>query len=232
MLGVADVLRFEFGDAFDIRFIKLHRHAKGNRSHDGGFVRGINTFNIKSRVSLCITQSLRLFEHVTKGQSFVAHFRQDEIGCAVDDARHPMDSVGTQTFAQSFDDRYATSNSRFKRHHHTFFVRRSKNLCAMYRQQSFVGSHHMLAGSNRFEHQLFGDAITTDEFDHDIYFWIGNHLSRVIHHFHSAAHNRLGTSGVQVSDHRDLYRAASATLDFFLVAFEHFKSATAYGANA
>ena len=143
-----------------------------------------------------------------------------------------MDSVGTQTLAQSFDDRYATSNSRFKRHHHTFFVRCSKYLCAMHRQQSFVGSHHMLAGSNRFEHQLFGDAITTNEFNHDVDVWIGNHLSRVIHHFYSATHNRLGTGGVQVSDHRDLYWATRAALYFFLVAFEHFKSATAYGANA
>ncbi len=90
----------------------------------------------------------------------------------------------------------------------------------------------MLAGSNRFEHQLFGDAITTDEFDHDVDLWVGNHLARVIHYFHSVAHNLLGTSGVQVSDHRDLYRAARAALDFFLIAFEHFKSATAYGANA
>ena len=90
----------------------------------------------------------------------------------------------------------------------------------------------MLASSNRFQHQLFGNAITTNKFDHDVDVWIGNHLSRIIHHFYSVAHNLLGTSGVQVSDHRDLYRAASAALDFFLVAFEHFKSATAYGANA
>ena len=86
-----------------------------------------------------------------------------------------MDSVGTQPLAQSFDDRYAACNSRLKCHHHTFFVRSSKNLCAMHSQQGFVGCHHMLAGSNRFEHQLFGDAITTDEFDHDVDVWIGNH---------------------------------------------------------
>ena len=90
----------------------------------------------------------------------------------------------------------------------------------------------MFASRNRFEHQLFGDAITPDEFDHDIDFWIGNHLARVIHHFHSATHNRLSAGGVEVRDHRDLYRAASAALDFFLVAIEHFKSTTAHGSNA
>ena len=143
-----------------------------------------------------------------------------------------MNSVGTQTFAQSFDDRYATCNGRFKSHHHTFFVGGSKNLCAMHSQQRFVSRYHMLTGSNRFEHQLFRDAITTNEFDHDVDLWIGNHLARVIHHFHSATHNCLGTRCVKVCDHRDLYRAASAALDFFLVAIEHFKSATAHGANA
>ena len=90
----------------------------------------------------------------------------------------------------------------------------------------------MLTGSNCFEHQLFGDAITTNQFNHDVDLWIGNHLSRVVHYFHIVAHNRLGTCGVKVRDHRDLYRATRAALYFFLVAFEHFKSATAYGANA
>ena len=134
LFGIAYVLCFKLGNAFDIGFVKLHRHAKRNSSHDGGFVRGIHTFNIKRRVCLCITQGLCLFEHIAKGQTFVTHFRQDEVRRAVDDASHPLDAVGTQTFAQCFDDGYATSNSRFKRHHHSFGMCGSKNFCAMHSQ--------------------------------------------------------------------------------------------------
>ena len=134
LFGIAYVLRFKLGNAFHIGFVKLHRHAKGNRRHDGGFVRSVNALNIKRWVCLCITQSLRLFEHITKCQTFVAHFRQDEVRRAIDDARHPMNAIGTQTFAQCFDDRYATCNGRFKRHHHTFFMRSSKYLCAVHCQ--------------------------------------------------------------------------------------------------
>ena len=59
-----------------------------------GFVRGIDTFNVKGWVSFSIAQRLSLFEHHVKVQAFVTHLAQNEIGCAVDDAGDPLNTVG------------------------------------------------------------------------------------------------------------------------------------------
>jgi hypothetical protein len=86
-----------------------------------------------------------VLEHFIKGQPFVAHFRQDEVGRAIDDASQPLNPVGGEAFTQSLDDGDATGHSGFKGHHHTFFVGCSKNFCAMNGQQSFVGCDHVFA---------------------------------------------------------------------------------------
>ena len=100
LLGVFDVLRAELGDAFDVGLVKLHRHAKCHGRHQADLVGRIHPLDVKGRVRFCITQALCFFEHHVKVQAFVAHFTQDEVGGAVDDAGNPLNTVGAQAFAQ------------------------------------------------------------------------------------------------------------------------------------
>ena len=94
-------------------------------------VRGIDAFDIEGRIGFGIAQALRLLQHGVEIQALVAHFGQDEIGGAVDDAGNPLDAVGRQAFAQRLDDRDAAGNRRLERHHHALVLRGLENLVAV-----------------------------------------------------------------------------------------------------
>ncbi|KAF5293037.1 hypothetical protein FQA39_LY19380 [Lamprigera yunnana] len=98
--------------AFDIGFVELHGDAEGDGAHQGDFVRGVHAFDVEGGVGLGIAQALGFFEHHVKVQALVAHFGQDEVGGAVDDAGDPLDLVGRQPLAQRFDDGDATGHRR------------------------------------------------------------------------------------------------------------------------
>ena len=118
LFGIFDVGRAQLGNAFDIGPVKLHRNAERDGRHDGDFVRRVHALDVEGRVGLGITQTLGLFQSHIEIQPLVTHLRQDEVGGAVDDAGDPLNSVGSQPFAQRLDDRDATRHSGFKRHHH------------------------------------------------------------------------------------------------------------------
>ena len=192
----------------------------------------IDAFNVKRRICFGITQALRLFQDNIKVQALLAHFGQDEIGGAIDDARHPLNAVGRETFAQGFDNGNTTRNSGFKRHHHTFGLSRRKNFCAVNRQQCFVGCDHMFASRNGFHDQGLGNAIAANQFHHNVDVGVGNDLSCVADHFDICTTHGLGFGNIQISHHGDFDGSASTTLDFRLISIQHIESATAHCTHA
>ena len=219
LLGVFDVSRAEFGDAFDVGFVKLHWNAEGDGRHQCDFVRGVHSFDVEGRVGFGVTQSLRLFQDGAKVQPFVAHLGQDEVGRAIDDAGNPLDAVGRQALTQGLDDGNATGHSGLKRHHHAPGMGRRKNFGAVHGQQGLVGGDHVFAGGYRFHHQLFGDAITADEFDDDVDVRVGNDGARIADHADIRADRRAGSGQIQISHHGDFNATPGAALDLRLVAF-------------
>ena len=232
LLGIADVLRSQVRDAFNMCLVELHRNAKGNRAHDRGLVRRVHAFDVKGGVGFGVTQGLRFFQHHVKVQALVAHLGQDEVGRAVDDAGNPLNGVGAQAFAQRLDDGNAAGHGRLEGHHDALALGGRENFGAMHGQQRLVGGDHMLAGLNGFEHQRLGNAVAANQFDHDINVGAGDDLARVINHLHALAHQRLGARHVQVGHHGDLNATAGAPANLFLVALEHVEGAAAHGANA
>ena len=232
LFSVFDVKGIELGDAFHMGLVKLHRDAEGNGRHDGGFVRGIHAFNVKSRVCFGVTEALRFLEDHVKAQAFVAHFAQDEIGGAVDDAGDPLNTVGGQTLTQGLDDRYATGHCSFKSHHDTFAVGSRKNLGAMHSEQCLVGGDHMLAGLNGLHHQLARNAVAANQFDDDINIGVGNDGASVVHYFDGRSYSSLCACRVQVGDHGDFNAATGAAQDFFLIAGQHIEDTAADNADA
>ncbi len=232
LLGVLDVGRRQLGDAFHIGLVELHGDAEGNRAHQGGLVGRIHALDVEGGVGFGIAQALRLLQHHIEVQALVTHFGQDEVGRAVDDARHPLDGVGGQAFAQRLDDGDTTGHGRFIGHHHALFGRRLEDFRAMHGQQRLVGGDHMLAGRNRFQYQGLGNAVATDQLHHHVDVGVGDDLARIAHHLGSVAHHGLGARGIQVGHHGNLNATTRATADLFLVALQHVESAAAHGANA
>ena len=232
LLGVADIFLGKFGDALGIGLVQLHRDAEGDRRHDGELVRGIDAFDVEGRIGFGIAQALRLFQHRAEGETLVAHFRQDEVRGAVDDAGDPFDAVGGEAFAQGLDDRDAAGDRAFERDHHALGLRRRENFVAVGREQRLVRGDHMLAVGDRLQHQLARDAIAADQLDHDV-------DRRVVDHFPGVGGDCGPVSDqlprpreILVRDLDDADAAPGAALDFLLVAREHVPGAAADRAYA
>ena len=232
LLGIANIGSAELGNALNVSLVKLHRDAERDGAHQRGLVRGVHAFDVEGRVGFGVTQALGLFQHHGKVQALVAHFAEDEVGRAVDDAGDPLDAVGGQAFAQRFDDGNATSYRGLECHHHALGMGRRKNLGPVHGQQRLVRRHHMLAGGDGFEHQGFGDAVAADQLDHDVDLGVGDHGASVVDHLHAVTNDGLGARRVQVGDHGDGNAATGATLDFLLVALKYLEYAAADGAYA
>ena len=166
--SINDVLCRQLADAFNRSRLKVDRHTKCQRTHQGDFVRCVHTLNVKSWVGFGVAQFLRNFERIGKCPAFVAHLCEDEIGRAVDNSCNPLDAVGRQPFAQSFNHGNSTCNRRLKRHGHTFVLRRFKNFVTVYSEQGFVRGHHVLAIGDGFQYKRACRLIPTHEFNHDI----------------------------------------------------------------
>ena len=222
----------QLGDTFYIRFVELHRNTERNGRHDRGLVRRIDAFDVKGRVGFGVTELLRFLQRRVEIDALVAHFGQDEIGGAVDDAGDPFNAVGGQPFAQCLDDRNAAGNRGFKRNHHAFILRGLENLGAVRGQQGLVGGDDVLAVGNRLHHQILGDTVPADQFDDDVDIGMRDHQIGVVDH-HALTMGQLGcTRGIQVGHHRNFNTATGASHDFFLVALENVECAGADCADA
>ena len=195
-------------------------------------MRGIHAFDVEGRIGFGVTQALRFFQHGVEAQALVAHFGQDEVGGAVDDAGDPFDAVGGQAFAQRLDDGDAAGHCRLERHHHALVLRRLEYFVAVRGQQCLVGGDHMLAVGDRLQHQLFRHTIAADQFDDDVHFRIGHHGKRIVGHATGAAGDFLRQFHVLVRHHGDADGAAGTAGDFFRVALQYGEGAAADGADA
>jgi hypothetical protein len=90
----------------------------------------------------------------------------------------------------------------------------------------------MLTRLDGFEHELFGNAVATNQFNHDVDLRIGDDFTRIVYHLNVCTHNAFGTYHIEVGHHSDFNATTCAACDFFLVALEHFKSAAANSADA
>ena len=168
LLGVADVFARELRNAFDISGAELHRDAEADRGHDRELVRRVHAFDVERRIGLRVAAPLRFLQHVGEARAFVAHFGEDEIARAVDDAGDPFDAVRGQPFAQRLDDRYAAADGAFERHHDVLLLRGGENLVAVLREQRLVRGDDVLAVRDGFQDQLARNARAADQLDHDV----------------------------------------------------------------
>ena len=93
LFSVFDIAAVEFADALQIAGRKVHRRTKCQCAHDGDFMAGIMTFDIKSRVGFRIAQSLSFFQYVCKRAAFFTHFSKDEVAGTINNAGDAADLV-------------------------------------------------------------------------------------------------------------------------------------------
>ena len=184
-------------------------------------MRGVDAFDVEGRVGFGVAQLLRVLQRGVEVQPLVAHFRQDEVGGAVDDAGDPVDAVGGQALAQRLDDRNAARHRRFERDHHALGAGRGEDFGAVLGEQCLVGGDDVLAGGNRLQHQ-FARAMPQPPISSTTMSMSGSAITAAHRRRRRRpADHRERALGVEVGDHADLDAATGAAQDFLLIAAQH-----------
>ncbi|MCY1356691.1 hypothetical protein D9M69_431510 [compost metagenome] len=178
-LGVVDVGAGQFRDAFGVGLVELQRDAEGDGREDGQLVRGVDAFDVEGRVGLGVAQGLGFLQHVLEGAAFLAHFGEDEVAGAVDDAGQPVDAVGREAFADRLDHRDAAGHGGLEGDHDALLAGLGEDLVAVHGDQRLVGGDHVLAVLDGFEDQLAGLGVATDQLDDDVDFRVVDQLENV-----------------------------------------------------
>ena len=93
-LGIGHILAGNTTDTLRVNLVELQRDTESDGCQYGELVRCVYTLNIEGGVGLGITQCLRLFQHIGKVTSLVAHLGEDKVAGAVDNTGEPLDSIG------------------------------------------------------------------------------------------------------------------------------------------
>ena len=220
------------GDALHLRIGKTHRHAKRIGRQQRDLVRCVDAFDVEGRICFGIAQRLRLRQCFGKAQPLFAHLAQNEIGGAVDDARHPLDAVGREALAQRLDDGNAHGHRALIRHCHAVLAGGGKDFVAVRGQQRLVGRDHMLARADGGQHPFACGAGAARHFHHHIHIGVRGHQHRVVGQRRVSAHHAHRTGQAAGAHHHQLDAPPRAPRNLRLVARQHAERARAHGANA
>ncbi len=178
--GVVHVGGGQSGDAFGVGLVELQRDTECDGRQDRQLVRRVDAFNVEGRIGFCVTQRLRLGEHVFEGATLFAHLGENEVAGTVDDPRHPVDTVGGQAFTDRLDHRNAAGNRRLECHDHAFLARLGKNFITVNGNQSLVRGDHMLAILDGLEYQLAGNGIAAHQLYDDVDLRVRGHFEDIV----------------------------------------------------
>ncbi len=222
-LGVGDVLGFEFGDALDVGALELHRNAERDRREQRDLVSGVDALDVEGRIGFRVAEALRFGQHDVERETLVAHFGEDEVARAVDDAGDPLDAVGGEAFAQRLDRRNAAGDGGFERDDHVLLARGREDLVSVQREQRFVGGDDVLAAHDRRQDRFFRDRRSADNLDHDVDVGVGDDGAHVVDDRDARTDDRARTLDVARGNHRDLDLSPRTAGDLLAVAFENVK---------
>ena len=196
LFGVGHVVAGDAADALDIDLVELQRDAEGDGGQDGQLVSGVDALDVESRIGLGVAQRLRLGQHLREVAALVAHLGQNEVGGAVDDARHPFDAVAGQALADRLDDRDAAGDRRLEGDHHPGRAGGGEDLVAVPGDQRLVGGHQVLAVGQRPQRQAARRLVAAHQLDDDRDLGIVHDLQCLAGQFHPGG---IRGGGIQIA---------------------------------
>ena len=87
LFRVSDVFRSHCANTLGIGCVEIQGAAESDSCHDGELMRGVYALDIEGGVGLGIAQCLCFDEHISEFPLLLHHLGENEITCAVDDAR-------------------------------------------------------------------------------------------------------------------------------------------------
>ncbi len=95
----------------------------------------------------------------------------------------------------------------------------------MHSQQSLVGRDHMLARIDRSQHQLLGNGVTTDQFNHHVDIVALDCLECITQHLNAGTSQFARFFRVQVGDDFDLNGKTHTAFNFTRIGVQHIECA-------
>ena len=80
-------------DTFDKYGGEIEGASESKGKQNGQLMGGVDTVDIKTRIRLCITQSLRLCQHLVKCGAIGLHLTKNVVAGAVNDAKQPPQAI-------------------------------------------------------------------------------------------------------------------------------------------
>ena len=93
LLSEANVGYGDMPDTFDKYGGEIERASESKGKQNGQFMGGVDTVDIKTRVRLGITQSLRLCQNLVKCGAISLHLTKNVVAGAVNDAKQPPQAI-------------------------------------------------------------------------------------------------------------------------------------------
>ena len=89
----------------------------------------------------------------------------------------------------------------------------------------------MLTVGDRRHDELSGNAIATNQLDHDVDIRMANHSPTIGHYLDRTTRHLFGAFGVKIGHHHHFDGPAGAAPNFFLITAQYIKGATTYRAD-
>ena len=177
----ADIEPRDVTDALGINAVGVDRSAEGEARQDRQLVRGIDAVDVEARISLGITELLRLGQHLGEFPPAVAHCRQDVVRCAVEDAVDPRHAVAGKALAQCLDNRDPAGDGGLEGERDAGLLGAPGKARSVLGDQRLIGGDDVLAASQRGLDDVERDSIgAADQLDDRIDFRIGRHGGGVL----------------------------------------------------
>ena len=149
LAGKADVGCSNARDALADHVREAHAGVEADGCHDGNLASRVVALNVRGRVRLGIAQLGRLCQRLVKLHAVLRHAGQDVVGGAVDNAHDLGQLVAGEALLERADDRDGAGHRRLKLEITVICLCEVEQLCAVLRDQIFVGGDNILARLKR-----------------------------------------------------------------------------------
>lgn len=174
VFGVGDVGGGDGADAFAVDLGAIDAAPVGKAGKDGDLVGGIEAVHIGGGIGFGVAEGLGIGEDIGEVTALMGHAGEDVVGGAVDDAGDAGDAVGAEGLLEGLDDGDAAADGSFEQDVDACFFGGGEEFVAVEGDRCFIGSNHMLAMLNSFEHEAAGGFEAADDFNDDVDVGVGD----------------------------------------------------------
>jgi hypothetical protein len=163
-----DLLLRDGRDALTVDRLDRHDRVEREAGEDGRLLRGVESADVRRRISLCEAEFRGGRESVLKGVAVRVHAIEDEVRGPVDDAQDAIHPVAGQAVPQRADDRDRAADGSLVIELGADLLRGVEKFRPMGRKQRLVCSDDICTRVEGLQYQGARRLDAAHEFDHDV----------------------------------------------------------------